>query len=178
MPEVDQRSTLDVIFTQARKAAAGEIAPPSGKPGRYVVLVTPGRLIMFLPCPPPGSMAEGQVAAIEKLISSQVKRNIAVVAYTELIALRANFGRAIPFMGLLVGLAYIGHAVWVFEGHSSALAAGCREADVLLVDGGMQPFLREDWVSIASQSMRRAVIYTHDRQTFSLNQIAVQKPAG
>ncbi len=173
MPEVDRRSTLEAIFTQARKAAAGEILPPSGRPGRYVVLVTPGRLIMFQPCPPPGSMPRDQVALIEELIPSRVKRNIAVIAYTELTALRTNPGRAIPFMGLLVGLSYIGHAVWVFEGHASALAAGCREAEVLLVDGGMERFLPEDWISIASEAMRRAVIYKHERETFSLKEVAV-----
>jgi len=36
--------------------------------------------------------------------SSKIKRNIAAIAYTELSALRADIGKAVPFYGLLTGL--------------------------------------------------------------------------
>ena len=75
------------------------------------------------------------------------------------------FGR--PFLGLLLGLAYIGHSVWIFEGHPSALAAGCRNADVLIVDGDMVPHLQEDWTAVASSVMRHREIYVHDRASSS-----------
>ena len=78
---------------------------------------------------------------------SSVKRNIAVIANTELQAVTKEISKAIPFVGMLMGFAYIGHAVWIFEGHPDALEAGCRDADVLIVDGGMAPFLSKDWIA-------------------------------
>src|SRR5205085_11176472 len=153
MPDVDLLPDIDVLFAQARAAAAGDLERPTGRSGRNVVVVTPGRMLMFLPCPSPGSMPAAQVASIEKMVPPTVKRNIAAIAYTELEALNANAGKAIPFLGFLYGFAYIGHAVWVFEGHDSALAAGCREADVLLVDGGMAPFLPAGWQATVRSAM-------------------------
>ena len=63
-------------------------------------------------------------------------------------------------MGLL--LTHV--AVWVFEGHPSALSAGCREADVLIVDGAMVPHLQQDWIAVASSAMKHPEIYVHDRK--------------
>jgi hypothetical protein len=91
--------------------------------------------------------------------------------YTELTALQANISKAIPFVGMLLGFAYIGHAVWVFEGHASALADGCHNADVMLVDGGMVPHLPPDWQMVAGSAMRRPEIYIHDRATFRLSRV-------
>jgi hypothetical protein len=93
-------------------------------------------------------------------------------ARSEVTALKTNTAKAIPFAGMLLGVAYIGHAVWAFEGHSSALAHGCRGADVLLVDSGMLPHLQLDWHAIASRAMRRQEIYIHDRNTFRLSPAA------
>ena len=168
MPEVDELPNIEEIFDQARKAAAGEGEQPPGQRGRHVIIVTPGRMLMFQPCPPPGSMPKNQVAPIERMISPAVKRNIAAIAYTQLDAITTDISKAIPFFGFLLGFAYIGHSVWVFEGHASALAAGCRDADVLIVDGGMVPHLKEDWIATASSVMRKAEIYVHDRATYSL----------
>src|SRR5207249_4618646 len=132
--------------------------PPSGGTGRHVVVVTPGRILMFNPCPPAGSMPAAKTAAIERMISPAPKRNIAAIAYTELEAVRTDSARAIPFLGILLGFAYTGHAVWVFEGHSTALAAGCRNADLLIVDGGMVPHLQKDWQAVANGMMRHPEI--------------------
>lgn len=71
----------------------------------------------------------------------------------------------------LLAFAYIGHAVWVFEGHFSALAAGCRDADLLLVDGGLVPFLQPDWIKVVSPVMRNPEIYVHDRATYALKKV-------
>ena len=83
--------------------------------------------------------------------------NIAVLAYTYLDALKVDIRRAIPFFDFLLGFAALGHTVWVFEGHTSALAAGCREADLLLVDSGLLPALEAhnpEWRTQALQAMR------------------------
>lgn len=58
--------------------------------------------------------------------------------------------QTVPFLGILMGFASIGHSVWIFEGHASALEAGCRDADVLIVDGGMVPHLMEEWEQVAA----------------------------
>jgi len=170
MPEVDFPPKLEDIFEKARKAGAADISPTQGE-NRHVIIVTPGRMVMLHPCPPPGTMNPQAVESVEKLMPSKTKRNVAVIAYTELKALRADVLKTIPFYGLLTGLAYVGHAVWVFEGHSSALAAGCREAELLIVDCEMVPFLAGDWMTTAAAVMRRALIFAHDRPTFSLRRI-------
>ena len=175
MPDVDEPPAIEDIFAKARRAAAGETPLPGIKPGeRYLVIVTPGRLLMHQPCPAAGTMSADQVASIEKMIPSGVRRNIAVIAYTEQQAVATDLSKAIPFAGLLLGFAYIGHAVWVFEGHRSALAAGCRDADVLLVDGGMVPYLAEDWAAVAAGVMRRKEIYVHDRATYKLTRMGIK----
>ena len=108
------------------------------------------------------------------MMPSTVKRDIAVIAYTDLQAVETNIGRAIPFMGLLLGFAHVGHAVWVFEGHPSALAAGCRDADLLFVDGGMVPYLADGWAAIAANVMRHKEIYIHNRATYQLSRVSVK----
>jgi len=166
MPEVETAPQIGEVFAKARAAAVGADAQTAA--ARQLVIVTPGRLLMLQPCPPPGSMPESQVAAIQKLIPPHTKRAIAAIAYTELGALRKDLSKTVPFAGILMGFAYIGHAVWVFEGHASTLAEGCRDADVLLVDGGMVPHLQSDWYAVATSTMRRPEVYVHDRQTYNL----------
>src|SRR5438552_3784600 len=171
MPEVDVLPDIDALFETARQAARGEGEQPPGAHGRHVIIVTPGRMLKFQPCPPPGSMADASVQSVERMISSKVPRNIAAIAYNELEALQKEAGRVIPFLGFLLGFAYIGHTVWVFEGHPSALAAGCREADVVLVDSAMLPHLQPDWAAVAVKAMRHPEIYIHDRATYSLKKL-------
>ena len=174
MPDVDLLPTIEDTFADARRAARGETPRPGASvQDRDLVIVTPGRMLMRHPCAPHGSMAAAQVASIEKMMPAAVKRDVAVIAYTALEAVNADLSKAIPFAGLLMGLAYLGHAVWVFEGHQSALAAGSRDADVLLVDGGMRPYLIEEWATVAASTMRRKEIYVHDRASFKLTKVAV-----
>jgi hypothetical protein len=170
MPQVDMPAGLEEIFAKARKVGRGEVAPPNSK-CRHVAVVTPGRLIMMHPCPEPGTMPGPVVESVEKLLPSSKPKNVAVIAYTDLTALRADVKRTIPFYGMLTGMAYVGHAVWVFEGHSSALAPGCREADLLIVDELMIPFLVSDWTTTACAVMRHPLIYQHERSSFSLKKI-------
>ncbi len=170
MPEVDEVPNIEEVFEKARKAASGEGEQSLETLARHVIVVT-GRMLMFQPCPPPGSMTQTQVASAEQMMSPKVKRNVAAIGYTELSALRTDISKAIPFFGFLIGFAYIGHAVWAFEGHPSALAAGCRNADVLIADGNMVPHLQNDWVAVASSVMRKPEIYVHDRAKYSLRKV-------
>jgi hypothetical protein len=175
MPDIEAAANPAEVFAQARSVAAAGAPPGSPSSARHVIVVTPGRLMMLQPCPAPGSMPAAQVASIEQMIPPTRKRNIVAIAYTELGALQADASRAIPFLGMLLGFAYIGHAVWVFEGHPSALAEGCRDADVLIVDGGMLPCLSADWQKDVRPTMRRPEIYVHDRKDFRLKPLSVAK---
>ena len=166
MPDVDTPANIEDIFAEARKAACRESA--TEREPRQVVVVTPGRMLMLQPCASPGTMPKNEVSQIEKMASSKVKRKIAVIGYTELRAVTSDLARAIPFFGLLSGMAYVGHSVWVFEGHQSALAAGCRDADLLIVDSAMVPHLAPDWQKVASTQKPSLQIYVHDRATRGL----------
>jgi hypothetical protein len=167
MPEVDTPPTLAAVFDTARSTAAAGAQAPGSEARRCVVIVTPGRLLMLQPCPPAGSMSDQQAAGMHRLLPQPQKR-VAAIAYTERTALQTDISKAVPFMGMLLGLAYIGHAVWLFEGHPSALAHGSRDADVMVVDGGMVAHLQPDWHLVAGRAMRRSEIYIHDRATFRL----------
>ena len=65
MPEVDVLPDIENRFAEVRKAANGEITPPNGTQGRHVIVVTPGRMMMFKACPPSGAMATEAMASIE-----------------------------------------------------------------------------------------------------------------
>ena len=167
MPEVDVPPDLEARFATARRIASGDEPAGAGElaPGqRRLVIVTPGRMFMLQRCPLPGSMGLDAVAAIEKIAPASTPQRIAVIAFTELRALRANLGKAIPFAGYLLGLAYVGHHVVIFEGHPSALREGCRDADLLIVDGAMIPTLQPDWLTVAWSVMRapHAVVFGRD----------------
>jgi hypothetical protein len=171
MPEVEALPDMEEVFDNARKAAARERWQAADQSRRYIVIVTPQRQLLFCPCPPQGAMSRQVVANAEQMISSKVKKNIAVISFNEINDPTdpASINSVIPFYGMLLAIAYIGHAVWVFEGHPSALAAGCRDADALIVDSGMKPFLQEDWLDVASGVMRNVAVYVHDRASFSLH---------
>lgn len=62
--------------------------------------------------------------------------------------------RAIPFRGYLLAWATAGHNVIVFEGHPTAFESGVRNADVLLMDSGMLPFVQFNWVEAAQRVMQ------------------------
>lgn len=171
MPEVDQPPDIDRVFEQARKTAA--IERGDGRQlARQVVLVTPSRVLMLQSCPAAGSMKQNLVSQIEQVLSPKVKKKVAVIGYTEQKAVTENIQKAIPFFGMLIGIAYIGHSVWVFEGHPSALAAGCKEADVLMVDGHMVPYLSADWQAAVRTVSPAIQIYMHNRENQSLRKMS------
>ena len=165
MPEVQRVPAIERYFAQARRMGA---APRQDDPAhqRYIVLLTPGRLLMHIPCPRPGSATPAMIEEIEGIVPPPPK-TITVIAFTHLFpsqeestatgglkSPRDTAAQAIPFLGYLLGLGYIGHSVTIFEGHPSAFVAGCRDADVLVVDQAMVPHLQPDWVEIAFGVMR------------------------
>jgi len=156
IPEVDVRPDIDTIFNRARSAADESIQDKDGLYRRQVIIVTPGRLLVGKKCPIPSELSQDEISRLVTLIPPHPPRAIAVIAYTYLDALKEDLLKAIPFFGYLLGFATIGHRVWVFEGHPSALAAGCAQADMLIVDGALLPDLdkNESWREVAVSAMR------------------------
>ena len=156
IPEVDIRPDIEKIFERARSSADESVMDDEGLYRRQVIIVTPGRLLISKACPLPAELSREDISRLTGLLPANPPQNIAVIAYTYLEALKRDINKTIPFFGYLLGFAAIGHRVWIFEGHPSALAAGCRNADLLLVDGGLLPFLaeNENWQGDALGSMR------------------------
>ncbi|HEY8207313.1 MAG TPA: hypothetical protein VIG99_07520 [Myxococcaceae bacterium] len=168
MPEVEGMFDVKALFAKAREEK------PNG-----VFIFTPGRMRMEVNGPAPGSMppeAERQARAV---LGGDRPFHVVAVAYNKLEALlqdkennARSMDRCIPFLGMLVSLAYVGHSVLIFEGHPLAFEAGVRGADVLIIDEAMLPFLQEDWAKVAFGAMRpRARIFVHDRQHYSLQPV-------
>lgn len=160
MPEVDIRPDIESVFSKARAAAEANQEGQDGLSRRQVIIVTPGRLLIGKDCPIPAELNEKELKVLASLAPPQPPRQIAVIAYTLLEALKTDLRQAIPFIDYLLGFGTLGHSVWVFEGHASALAAGCRSVDMLLVDSAMLPELEkfQDWRSTALDAMRGSEI--------------------
>ena len=171
MPEVVAASNIGEIFENIRKIAAGE----KGQGG--LVILRPDRNYLVVPPMPENPELKKFAEGLAHLFPDGVQRNIAVISNTEFgggpeTPSIADVDKAIPFFGLLMALSYLGHAVWVFEGHASALQAGCWNADALLVDSAMIPLLAADWQETARAAMRNANILVHDRATFQLRVVS------
>ncbi len=156
LPVVDIRPDIESVFSKARVAADESREDEDGLFHRQVIIVTPGRLLISKVCPLPSEIPADELLRLTSLIPPHPPKNISVISYTYLEALKEDLLRAIPFFGFLLGLAAIGHKVWIFEGHSSAIQAGCREADLLIIDGGILPFLGDEmeWRTLAVGVMR------------------------
>ncbi|MDQ3918488.1 MAG: hypothetical protein M3348_08420 [Acidobacteriota bacterium] len=177
MPGVDVLSNIDEIFGLARSELlnAESVIENSVAGQRAVAIVTPGRMIMYQACPPPGSLSDERIEGMKKAMPPGQSLNISVVSYTLLEALTQDTTKTkcIPFLGILLAYAYIGHSVVVFEGHPSAFESGVRDSDTLIVDSGMLPFIQDDWAEVAYKTMRPgAKLYIHKRETYTLMPVA------
>ncbi len=165
---VDTDRDLRPVFAQARQRSAGTIeAPGSANTGRAVAIVTPGRLIMPVACPPTNAVSAEMLAAVRRIVSENPKQQITVIADNNIVkegAFTAREANAlIPFLGYLMGMAFDGHTVVVFEGHPSALAAGCKGSTLLLVDQAMLGHLQSDCAQVAASSMEAPQILIFGR---------------
>ena len=139
---------------------------------RQIVILRPDGRYLLLPLPEKGAAPPEAVASIERILPSSVKRNVAVIGETAwttgtLSLPAANL--AIPFFGLLMGLATIGHAVWIFDAATvTLLAVGCKDADFLIVDSASLESLSPGWQATAAKSMRSPQVLVHDRGTHRL----------
>jgi len=177
MPEIEPRADIASVFATARREViAGGPEKGLATDQRCIGIVTPGRLVMFVPAPAPGSITSEQVAQAKQVLFSEKPLNITVVGYTRLDALMKDKAKCIPFLGHLLSFAYIGHHVVVFEGHPAVFEPGVQDSDVLLIDSGMLPFLQKDWVDAAVRVMPPGGrIFIHSRQSYRLMPVVKSK---
>ncbi len=142
-PDVEKR------FAKARAVAADRAR------GKQLVIVTTKRAYMLVGCPGPETFPPQAIATVEKVVPSGKPLNIAVIASNDTDAIQSDVLKVIPFAGYLLTLVHLGHYVTVFEGHKSALVAGVRDADLLLVDGSLVSALPPNWLSIVKAVMRQ-----------------------
>jgi len=169
MPEVETACDIAACFAEARKMSEGEINAPGETSGeRRVALITPGRLIMSIPCPSPSAVSEAMIEGVRRIVPPQPKQAITVIAFNDAVTHGAlniqQLNALVPFLGYLMGMAFDGHTVVVFEGHPSALKAGCSDTGVLIVDQRMVDHLQKDWLTVASSATRapRVLVFGGD----------------
>ena len=175
MPGIEAPGDVEQVFAKARRTATG------ARGLVCLVVVRPDHQLLILPALPNTPGLAARAGDLESLIPSAVKRSIAVIAQTRFtmgepgaktaVPSYETASKAIPFFGLLLALSHAGHAVWVFDGNTSELAAGCRDADVLIIDSDVLPLLRPGWAEEVSAVMRNPNILTHDRKSYQLRVI-------
>lgn len=137
-----------------------------------LVIVRPDGQFLLLPALRKENVKAEMVAGVERMLPSSNKRNIAVIGDTTWAANATpslqSANQAIPFFGMLMGFACIGHSVWIFDGSADVFESGCRDADVLIVDSARVATLASDWQPNAAKVMRNPQILLHDRATYQL----------
>jgi hypothetical protein len=162
MPEINSQVDFPAVLTKARRMANLERQSKDGRTLRSVAIILPNREIALQPTLASGSAAERLVQMAEKSLPSNKVCNVVGIAFNDLKGMATEtLAQTIPFLGLLLGSAYIGHNVVVFEGHPSALAEGLVGADVLLADSEMVPLLQRNWVDVAFEVMRDPKVYLY-----------------
>ena len=170
MPAVDIPPDMAAVFAKARKDLANAGEKERLAPGqRAIGILTPGRLLMLVSTPKPGTVPDQFVAQVKALLPCDGPLNITAISFTALDPLLRDKSKCIPMLGQLLGFGYVGHNVIVFEGHPSTLEASLKGSDVLWIDSGMLPFLQADWIDAAYRVMHaRPRILVSNRKTKQL----------
>src|SRR6267378_8231132 len=99
---------------------------------RHIIVVRQNQNLLCMACPERSTVRPEYIAEVERIVPSDAKRNIAVIAATQpkleptdVVAIPGTvdviaMGRVIPFFGMLIGLASIGHSVWILDGQPDA----------------------------------------------------------
>jgi len=150
---------------------------------RHIIVVRQNQSLLCLACPERSTVRPEFVTEVERIVPSDGRRNIAVIAPTQpkLEAADVNaipgtldvitMGRVIPFFGMLIGFTSIQHRVWVFDGQPDAFIAGCRDADLLIIDSAAGGRITTTSLDLAAPVMRNANILIHDRKTGGLRAV-------
>jgi len=156
---------LEEFFGHVRALAAQGSLAIVRSDGRYLAL----------PALAKDSVNPQMIASVERTIPSIVKRKVAVIADTawadEASPSIQAANQAIPFFGMLMGLTFIRHSVWVFNGAANLLSFGCRSADLLIVDSESLQKLESNWRDVVLPAMQNPRIFIHDRSTYKLRNL-------
>lgn len=126
---------------------------------RRLIMITPNREIKTsINLPPKDTLPQEFIAHLESLAPSSEQWLIAAIGMTEYMAVKEDPYQCVPFLGTLEGFVQLGHAVILFEGHANALPEICENADMLIVDERMIPFMKKDWLPIVLSVMRNDYI--------------------
>ena len=144
LPEVDIRTDIDSVFSKARLAADQSREDEDGIFHRQVIIVTPGRLLISKLCPLPSEIPADRIIKIILTYPSPTPKNIAVISYTYLEALKKIFFRQFLFLDFCLVSLQSAILFGFLRVIRSAMKAGCKDADILLVDGGILPYLGDE----------------------------------
>jgi hypothetical protein len=141
-----------------------------------IAIVRPDGRVLLLAAQTKANASPEMLAAIERMLPSTVKRNVAVIADTAWTMQGApdlrTAGEAIPFLGTLIGFSTIGHAVWILDSANVlVLVAACRNADVLIADNRSIAKLPDSWHEPVRKAMRNPQILVHDFATSKLQKL-------
>lgn len=205
MPQVDNKSDAELadIFKNAREAVA------EGTPEEPLIgILTPGRFLLTLGGVPRSKIDTQQQTMLNNITGDDSPKTVAVIAMTDIIgqnqqpqksgmfgSLRRAFGgngeqtkfsprneaiKKIPFLGYLFALSGVGHNIVAFEGHSSALQIGCKDVDLVLIDGAMVDHLQKDWNAIITNAIKPEgviVVFNRDGSMTTFGRTGMPEPS-
>jgi hypothetical protein len=155
MPTVSPHRDIRRCLADARRISAG------ARGTRWVVIIAPDGTLVNVPAPThadPSLLRDVRraLAPEDEPLTDLVITSINCTTGAQRRA--RSFYRMLPLvpnLSYLVGAACLGNTVVAFEGHPNDFAAGCVDADMLLIDGGMIPFLSPDWAMVALGALRQ-----------------------
>jgi hypothetical protein len=182
MPNVSPNRDIGRCFAEARRLSAGR----NGL--RWVVIIAPDGTLIKVPVPPPAEADQSLLRDVRAALSPEGGEAVTGLTITSINNTGGiqKRGRSffqilelIPNLSYLVGAACLGNTLVAFEGADDVFPAGVADADVLVVDDGMVPFLRPDWAAIALKELRelRILQFGRDGRLSYVSQlIEVERP--
>jgi hypothetical protein len=181
MPTISPKRDIKRCFENARRLSAGAHGV------RWVVIIAADGTLINVPVAPEEEADRTLLRDARMILapSGETVTGLTITAInctTGIQRVARSFHKTLPLipnLSYLVGAASLGNNVVVFEGNADDFAAGCADADVLLLDGRMLPLLRPDWADLALKTLRQPRIYMfgRDGQLSRLDSVvAIEKP--
>lgn len=175
MPTISPRRDIRRCFADARRLSAGAHGV------RWVVIIAPDGTLVNVPVPSADEADQTLLRDVRLALAphQEAVTGLAITAIncTSGVQRRArSFHKMLPLvpnLSYMVGAACLGNTVVAFEGRPGDFAAGCADADMLLLDDGMIPFLQPDWAAIALNTLRqpRIILFGRDGRLGKLDQL-------
>jgi hypothetical protein len=155
---------------------------------RRVVIIAPDGTLVNVPVPAEEEADRSLLRDVRAALAPQNEPvtglTITAINYTSGVQRLARSFRKmlelVPNLSYLVGAACLGNTVVSFEGHADSFAAGCQDADMLILDDAMLPLLRPDWAAIALDKLRqpRIILFGRDGRLSKIDRVlAVEAPS-